>query len=79
VSHLDLYRFEGMSEEEWGDLEPYFDDAIVFVEWPDAGLRHLPQASHQVTLEHRGADARLITIHGGKAVEDGDSHAHARV
>ena len=21
---------------EWGDLEPYFDDAVVFVEWPEA-------------------------------------------
>ena len=42
VSHLDLYRFDGMSEAEWGDLEPYFDDAVVFVEWPDAGGAHLP-------------------------------------
>ena len=36
VSHLDLYRFTGVSAAEWGDLEPYFDDAIVFVEWPEA-------------------------------------------
>jgi tRNA threonylcarbamoyladenosine biosynthesis protein TsaE len=79
VSHLDLYRFDGMSEEEWGDLEPYFDDAIVFVEWPDAGLGHLPHASHQVMLEHRGADTRRITIRPGDAVQGGDSHAHARV
>ncbi len=39
VSHLDLYRFTGVSAAEWGDLEPYFDDAIVFVEWPEAGGR----------------------------------------
>src|SRR5262249_9770859 len=25
VSHLDLYRFEGVSPAEWGDLEPYFE------------------------------------------------------
>ena len=25
VSHLDLYRFHGVSAAEWGDLEPYFD------------------------------------------------------
>ena len=37
VSHLDLYRFERVSPPEWGDLEPYFDDAVVFVEWPEAG------------------------------------------
>ncbi len=30
VSHLDLYRFEGMSDSEWGDLERYFADAVVF-------------------------------------------------
>ena len=37
VSHLDLYRFAAISPAEWGDLEPYFDDAVVFVEWPEAG------------------------------------------
>ena len=36
VSHLDLYRFEGVSPAEWGDLEPYFDGAVCFVEWPEA-------------------------------------------
>src|SRR6266566_7063290 len=33
VSHLDLYRFDGVSAAEWGDLEPYFEDAVCFVEW----------------------------------------------
>ena len=42
VSHLDLYRFAGLSAAEWGDLEPYFDEAVTFVEWPDAGLDGLP-------------------------------------
>jgi tRNA threonylcarbamoyladenosine biosynthesis protein TsaE len=37
VSHLDLYRFRGLSPAEWGDLEPYFEGAVVFVEWPEAG------------------------------------------
>src|SRR6185312_14375128 len=35
VSHLDLYRFTEVSAAEWADLEPYFDDALVFVEWPE--------------------------------------------
>ncbi len=39
ISHLDLYRFEGLSDAEWGDLEPYFDGSTVFVEWPDVGRR----------------------------------------
>ena len=44
VSHLDLYRFAGVSDAEWGDLEPYFEDAVVFVEWPEAGDGVLPPA-----------------------------------
>src|SRR5687768_18401024 len=43
VSHLDLFRFQGVSPAEWGDLEPYFEDAVVFVEWPEAGKGVLPE------------------------------------
>ena len=49
VSHLDLYRFQGVSAAEWGDLEPYFDDAIAFVEWPEAGDGVLPPPRFAVT------------------------------
>src|ERR687887_466300 len=28
VSHLDLYRFEDFGDEEWANLEPYFEDAV---------------------------------------------------
>jgi tRNA threonylcarbamoyladenosine biosynthesis protein TsaE len=62
VSHLDLYRFRGVSAAEWGDLEPYFDDAIVFVEWPEAGAGVLPPARAAVRLEHGTAGSRLVTI-----------------
>ena len=62
VSHLDLYRFAGVSEAEWGDLEPYFEDAIVFVEWPEAGNAVLPPARLTVTLEHAGGDTRRIAL-----------------
>jgi tRNA threonylcarbamoyladenosine biosynthesis protein TsaE len=64
VSHLDLYRFGGVSAAEWGDLEPYFDDAIVFVEWPEAGEGVLPPAGYEVLLEHGGEGRRLVTILG---------------
>ena len=57
VSHLDLYRFQGVSSAEWGDLEPYFDDAIVFVEWPEAGAGGLPAATIQVRLAHASPNA----------------------
>jgi tRNA threonylcarbamoyladenosine biosynthesis protein TsaE len=62
VSHLDLFRFSGLSPAEWGDLEPYFDDAVVFVEWPEAGLDALPRARVAVRLEHAGGDHRTIEI-----------------
>ncbi len=62
VSHLDLYRFSDVSPAEWGDLEPYFDDAIVFVEWPEAGRGVLPAPTVSVVLEHDGADRRRISL-----------------
>jgi tRNA threonylcarbamoyladenosine biosynthesis protein TsaE len=62
ISHLDLYRFVGLAAEEWGDLEPYFDDAIVFVEWPEAGEAWLPAPAARVTLRHSGDDRRTVTI-----------------
>ena len=62
VSHLDLYRFQGVSAAEWGDLEPYFDDAVVFVEWPEAGAGTLPPARFDVRIEHAGGDARIVSV-----------------
>ena len=43
VAHLDLYRLDGLDPEEWGDLEPYFDGTIAFVEWPEHGGTWLPR------------------------------------
>ena len=62
ISHLDLYRFEGVSAAEWGDLEPYFDDAIAFVEWPEAGEGVLPPPRYAVRLHHLGEGRRTIEI-----------------
>jgi tRNA threonylcarbamoyladenosine biosynthesis protein TsaE len=62
VSHLDLYRFAGVSPAEWGDLEPYFDGAVCFVEWPEAGEGVLPPARFRLTLEHAGDDRRHIEV-----------------
>jgi tRNA threonylcarbamoyladenosine biosynthesis protein TsaE len=66
VSHLDLYRFVGLSAAEWGDLEPYFDEAVTFVEWPEAGLDGLPAARVTVTLEHVAPTTRTLTIDAGE-------------
>jgi tRNA threonylcarbamoyladenosine biosynthesis protein TsaE len=62
VSHLDLYRFEGLSPAEWGDLEPYFEEAVAFVEWPEAGRDALPPARVAVRLEHVDEVHRVITL-----------------
>jgi tRNA threonylcarbamoyl adenosine modification protein YjeE len=62
VSHLDLYRFEELSDEEWGNLEPYFEDAVVFVEWPEAAWSYVPGVSAAVRLSHLGGDRRLLTL-----------------
>ena len=62
VSHLDLYRFDGMSNAEWGDLEEYFENAVVFVEWPRAGEGFLPPARARVGLQHVGETRRLLVL-----------------
>ena len=62
VSHLDLYRFASVSAAEWGDLEPYFDDAIAFVEWPEAGQGVLPEPRFAVRLRHADGDRREVSI-----------------
>ena len=64
VAHLDLYRFTGLGPAEWGDLEPYFDDTVAFVEWPEAGAAALPRARLTVTLEHVAPEQRRITADG---------------
>jgi tRNA threonylcarbamoyladenosine biosynthesis protein TsaE len=62
VSHLDLYRSQGVSASEWGDLEPYFVDAICFVEWPEAAAGWLPEPRVQVRLRHADATHRLVSV-----------------
>jgi tRNA threonylcarbamoyladenosine biosynthesis protein TsaE len=83
VSHLDLYRFQGFSSAEWGDLEPYFDDAVAFVEWPEAADHALPPARVGVTLRHVTPERRLISLAAkegsllervGRRVDPGSGH-----
>jgi tRNA threonylcarbamoyladenosine biosynthesis protein TsaE len=62
VSHLDLYRLTSVADAEWGDLESYFEDAVVFVEWPEAGKDLLPSPRVEIRLQHAGETLRLITL-----------------
>ncbi len=71
VSHLDLYRFCGVSSAEWGDLEPYFEDAVVFVEWPEAAGDGLPAPRARVRLAHRSPTTRTLTVEGDEVVLEG--------
>jgi tRNA threonylcarbamoyladenosine biosynthesis protein TsaE len=63
VAHLDLYRAEGgLDAEAWGDLEPYFDGTIAFVEWPEHAGAWLPPVRAAVTLAHVDESHREVTI-----------------
>ena len=62
VAHLDLYRVRGLGAEEWGDLEPYFDGTIAFVEWPEHAGAWLPPARVVVRLAHLDESHRRVTI-----------------
>jgi tRNA threonylcarbamoyladenosine biosynthesis protein TsaE len=62
VAHLDLYRLAGIDAAEWGDLEPYFDGTIAFVEWPEHGGDWLPRARVSVTLSHVDETHRRVSI-----------------
>ena len=62
VAHLDLYRIAGLDPAEWGDLEPYFEGTIAFVEWPEHGGDWLPAARAVVTLKHVDESHRSVRI-----------------
>lgn len=62
VAHLDLYRVSAVGFEDWGNLEPYFDGTIVFVEWPEHAAGLLPQVRVAVGMEHVDESHRRITI-----------------
>ena len=66
VSHLDLYRLEGESVSGWADLEPYFDDAVVFVEWPRAAEGSLPSPRAVVRLGHVDESHRTVEVESGE-------------
>ena len=62
VAHLDLYRLDGIGSEGWGDLEPYFDGTICFVEWPERAEGWLPPQRASVSLAHVDESHRSIRI-----------------
>lgn len=63
VSHLDLYRLEGLAAEDPGLLADYLGPGrIAFVEWPEAGHSDLPGVRYRVRLNHGGGDLRRVEV-----------------
>jgi tRNA threonylcarbamoyladenosine biosynthesis protein TsaE len=63
VSHLDLYRLEGVEGEDPALLDDYLTpDAVAFVEWPAVAEAHLDRPTLQVRLSHAGGDTRKIEL-----------------
>lgn len=67
VSHLDLYRLGELEDEDPALLADYIGaDRIAFVEWPEIAEPALAEAgvsiAARIRLEHRGGDAREITV-----------------
>lgn len=79
VSHLDLYRLEGLRGEDPELLEDYLGAGrIAFVEWPEAGAGELPDARLRVTLTHAGADRRRIEVRTLTAPAPSDTNGAPR-
>jgi tRNA threonylcarbamoyladenosine biosynthesis protein TsaE len=64
VAHLDLYRLAVIDAAEWGDLEPYFDGTVAFVEWPEHAGKWLLRPRVSVTLRHVDETHRCVAIAG---------------
>ena len=63
VSHLDLYRLEGLDREDPGLLEDYLDpDSVALVEWPESAAGSLEGVRARVTIRHAGGDEREVEI-----------------
>jgi tRNA threonylcarbamoyladenosine biosynthesis protein TsaE len=62
ISHLDLYRLEGLEGEVPGLLDEYLDpESVVLIEWPEA-IRSAGRVRARVTIRHAGGDERQIEI-----------------
>jgi tRNA threonylcarbamoyladenosine biosynthesis protein TsaE len=67
VSHLDLFRLDGLDAEEPELLADELGaDRVAFIEWPEHGGPDLGPArvAARVRLEHLGADRRRVIIDG---------------
>ena len=67
VSHLDLYRLEGLESQDVLELDDYLDTrSITFIEWADPALKLL-EAPTVVHLSHATPDTRRAELRGPAA------------
>jgi tRNA threonylcarbamoyladenosine biosynthesis protein TsaE len=64
ISHLDLYRLEGLGDEDPALLDDYLTpDAIAFVEWPAVAAPQLAdRRTLPVRLSHAGNECREVEL-----------------
>jgi tRNA threonylcarbamoyladenosine biosynthesis protein TsaE len=64
VSHLDLFRLQGLANEDPALLEDYLmPDAVTFLEWPAVAAPELAgRIAVKVRLAHAGGDRREIEL-----------------
>lgn len=66
VNHLDLYRLEGIEAEDALALEEYLTaDAVVLIEWPEAGRARLEEPTFEIHLEHESLQTRSVRVEAG--------------
>lgn len=63
VSHLDLYRLEGLDGEDPALLDDYLGpDGVAFVEWPAVGAERLGRPALEIRLAHSEGDRRSVEV-----------------
>ena len=66
VQHLDLYRLDDVGDDDALALEEYVsDDAVTFVEWPEAGAGRLGRPEWTVRLSHHSLEERSLEVEAG--------------
>ncbi|HOT24085.1 MAG TPA: tRNA (adenosine(37)-N6)-threonylcarbamoyltransferase complex ATPase subunit type 1 TsaE [Thermoleophilia bacterium] len=70
LHHLDLYRLGSGADVDLFAWEDYVaDDALTFVEWPQAGRRALPRADVRLMLRHRSLRSRDAEVRAAEPLE----------
>ena len=70
LHHLDLYRLGPGADVELFAWDDYVGpQALVFVEWPEAGATQLPPADVAVRLAHRGLRSRDLELTAAPELE----------